>query len=84
MVRLEPTFGHFFAVAVSIAFAFLLLSASNTAIVEAIFDVAAPLGASRVILGAPERSALINLLRGNVIREVSNALPKEIDLMVYA
>ena len=51
---------------------------------ETIVDVAATLGASRVILGAPQRSALVNLLRGNVIREVSNALPEEIDLVVYA
>jgi amino acid transporter/nucleotide-binding universal stress UspA family protein len=51
---------------------------------ETIVDVAATLGASRVILGAPQRSALVNLLRGNVIREVSNALPEEIDLLVYA
>jgi amino acid transporter/nucleotide-binding universal stress UspA family protein len=51
---------------------------------ETIVDVAATLGASRVILGAPQRSGLINLLRGNVIREVSNSLPEEIDLLVYA
>ena len=51
---------------------------------ETIVDVAATLGASRVILGSPQRSALINLLRGNVIREVSNSLPEEIDLLVYA
>lgn len=51
---------------------------------ETIVDVAATLGASRVILGAPQRSALINLLRGNVIREVSDSLPEDIDLLVYA
>ncbi|HEV8419304.1 MAG TPA: universal stress protein [Candidatus Udaeobacter sp.] len=51
---------------------------------ETIVDVAATLGASRVILGAPQRSAVVNLLRGNVIREVSNSLPDEIDLLVYA
>jgi amino acid transporter/nucleotide-binding universal stress UspA family protein len=51
---------------------------------ETIVDVAATLGASRVILGAPQRNALINLLRGNVIREVSDSLPEEIDLLVYA
>ena len=51
---------------------------------ETIVDVAATLGASRVILGAPQRSAFINLLRGNVIREVSNSLPDDIDLLVYA
>ena len=51
---------------------------------ETIVDVAATLGASRVILGAPQRSALMNLLRGNVIREVSSSLPEEIDLLVDA
>jgi amino acid transporter/nucleotide-binding universal stress UspA family protein len=51
---------------------------------ETIVDVAATLGASRVIVGAPQRNALVNLLRGNVIREVSNSLPEEIDLLVYA
>jgi amino acid transporter/nucleotide-binding universal stress UspA family protein len=51
---------------------------------ETIVDVAATLGVSRVILGTPQRHALINLLRGNVIREVSNSLPEEIDLLVYA
>jgi amino acid transporter/nucleotide-binding universal stress UspA family protein len=51
---------------------------------DTIVDVAATLGASRVILGAPQRHALMHLLRGNVIREVSNSLPDEIDLLVYA
>jgi hypothetical protein len=49
-----------------------------------VVDIAATLGASRLILGAPRRNALINLLRGNVIREVSNSLPEEIDLLVCA
>jgi len=51
---------------------------------ETIVDIAATIGASRVILGAPQRGTLINLLRGNVIRDVSNSLPEEIDLLVYA
>jgi nucleotide-binding universal stress UspA family protein len=51
---------------------------------ETIVDIAATLGASRLILGAPQRNALMNLLRGNVIREVSSSLPEEIDLLVYA
>ena len=51
---------------------------------ETIVDVAATLGASRVIVGAPHRNALLNLIRGSVIREVSNSLPEEIDLLVYA
>jgi amino acid transporter/nucleotide-binding universal stress UspA family protein len=49
-----------------------------------IVDIAATLGASRLILGAPRRNALLKLLRGNVIREVSHSLPEEIDLLVYA
>ena len=49
-----------------------------------IVDIAATLGASRLILGAPKRNALVNVLRGNVVREVSDLLPDEIDLIVYA
>jgi amino acid transporter/nucleotide-binding universal stress UspA family protein len=51
---------------------------------DTIVDIAATLGASRLILGAPRRHALINMLRGNVIRDVSSSLPEEIDLLVYA
>lgn len=51
---------------------------------ETIVDIAATLGASRLILGAPGRNALINVLRGNIIREVSRLLPDDIDLLVYA
>ena len=51
---------------------------------DTIVDVAATLGASRVILGAPQRNALLNLIRGSVIRDVSRSLPDEIDLLVYA
>ena len=51
---------------------------------ETIVDVAATLGAVRVIVGAPQRNALLNLIRGSVIREVSYLLPEEIDLLVYA
>jgi amino acid transporter/nucleotide-binding universal stress UspA family protein len=54
-------------------------SAANT-----IADVAATLGVSRLILGAPNRNALVQVLRGNVVREVSDLLPDEIDLIVYA
>jgi amino acid transporter/nucleotide-binding universal stress UspA family protein len=49
-----------------------------------IVDIAATLGASRLILGAPKRNALLNILHGNVVREVSDLLPEEIDLIVYA
>ena len=49
-----------------------------------IVDVAATVGASRLILGAPKRSAIINLLRGNIVRDVSDLLPEEIELLVFA
>jgi amino acid transporter/nucleotide-binding universal stress UspA family protein len=49
-----------------------------------IVDIAATLGAARLILGAPKRNALVNILRGNMVREVSDLLPDEIDLLVYA
>ncbi|HXX41007.1 MAG TPA: universal stress protein [Chthoniobacterales bacterium] len=62
----------------------LLCYAVSPSAAETIVDIAATLGASRVILGAPRRHALIKLLRGNVIREVSTLLPEEIDLLVYA
>jgi hypothetical protein len=51
---------------------------------DTITDIAATVGASRLILGAPQRSGLVSLLRGNIIREVSAALPDDIDLLVYA
>jgi hypothetical protein len=49
-----------------------------------LLDITPTLGASRLILGAPKRNAVLNLLRGNVLREVLNGLPEEIDLLVYA
>lgn len=50
---------------------------------QTIVDLAATLGASRLTLGAPRRHAMTNLLRGNLVREVSDTLPEEIDLLVY-
>jgi nucleotide-binding universal stress UspA family protein len=51
---------------------------------ETIADVAATVGASRLILGAPRRNAFTKIMRGNLVREVSRLLPEEIDLLVYA
>ena len=51
---------------------------------DTIVDFAATIGASRLMLGAPSRSGLINLLRGNIIRQVSDLLPDTIHLLVYA
>jgi amino acid transporter/nucleotide-binding universal stress UspA family protein len=62
----------------------LLCYAVSPSAAETIVDIAATLGASRVIVGAPQRNALLNLIRGSVIREVSSSLPDEIDLLVYA
>jgi amino acid transporter/nucleotide-binding universal stress UspA family protein len=51
---------------------------------DTIVEVAATVGASYLILGAPQRSAIVNLLRGNIIRNISGILPEEIHLLVYA
>lgn len=51
---------------------------------DTIVDIAATVGASRLILGAPQRNALVNMLRGNIIRQVSNTLPEDIHMLVYA
>jgi amino acid transporter/nucleotide-binding universal stress UspA family protein len=51
---------------------------------DTIVDLAATFGVSRLILGAPQRSTLLNLLRGNIIRNISDLLPDNIHLLVYA
>jgi amino acid transporter/nucleotide-binding universal stress UspA family protein len=54
-------------------------SVSNT-----IVDIAATMGVSYLILGAPERQGLASLLRGSIVRDISDSLPEDIDLLVYA
>ncbi len=54
-------------------------SAANT-----IVEIAATIGVSRLILGAPQRSTILHLFRGNLIRQVSSLLPENIHLLVYA
>lgn len=51
---------------------------------DTIVDIAATVGASRLLLGAPQRSGIVNLLRGNIIRQVAGLLPENIHLLVYA
>jgi nucleotide-binding universal stress UspA family protein len=51
---------------------------------DTIVDFAATLGVSRLILGAPQRRSVLHLLRGNIIRQVSELLPENIHLLVYA
>jgi len=58
--------------------------AVSDSVADTIVDVAATVGTSRVILGAPKRNSLVNFLRGNLIRQVARILPDEIHLLVYA
>ena len=58
--------------------------AVSDTVADTIVDVAATVGTSRVILGAPRRASLVNFLRGNVIRKVAKLLPESIHLLVYA
>jgi amino acid transporter len=51
---------------------------------DTIVDITATVGASRLIVGAPQRNMLVNLLRGSIIRNISDILPEDIHLLVYA
>ena len=51
---------------------------------DTIVDIAATIGAERLILGTKRRSVLLDVLRGNIIRQVARLLPEQIDLLVYA
>ncbi|HEY3863448.1 MAG TPA: amino acid permease [Verrucomicrobiae bacterium] len=58
--------------------------AVSDSVADTIVDIAATMGASYLILGAPERHGLASLLRGSIVREISDNLPDEIHLLVYA
>jgi len=58
--------------------------AVSDSVADTIVDIAATMGASYLILGAPERKGLAHLLRGNIIRDISDSLPDDIHLLVYA
>ena len=58
--------------------------AVSDSVADTIVDITATMGASFLILGAPERRGLVSLLRGNVVREISEILPEDIHLLVYA
>ena len=51
---------------------------------ETIVDITATMGASELLLGAPTRSGLAALLSGNIVRNVSDLLPEDIHLLIYA
>ena len=50
---------------------------------DTIVDLAATLGVSRLLLGSPQRRSLLDLLRGNIIRQVFSLLPDNIHLLVH-
>jgi nucleotide-binding universal stress UspA family protein len=52
--------------------------------VDTIVDMAKELHVSRVILGKPRHSLVLQILRGNLIQEVSETLSPEIDLVVIS
>jgi len=58
--------------------------AVSDSVAHTVVDFAATMGASILVLGAPERRGLINLLRGNIIKDILDNLPDEIHLLVYA
>ena len=58
--------------------------AVSDSVADTIVDITATMGASLLILGAPVRNRLLNLLRGDVVQKVSDSLPEDIHLLVYA
>ena len=58
--------------------------AVSDSVADTIVDITATMGASYLILGAPERRGLVNLLRGSIIRQISDNLPDDINLLVLA
>lgn len=51
---------------------------------DTIVEMANELHVSRIIMGRPRYNAMIQMLRGNVIQEISEILPPEIDLLVIS
>ena len=48
-----------------------------------ILDLSATIGIDILILGTPHRHTLVRLLKGNVVTEVANSLPENIQLLIY-
>jgi amino acid transporter/nucleotide-binding universal stress UspA family protein len=57
--------------------------AVSDSVATTIVEIATAKGASHLVLGSPRRNTLANFIRGNLLRRVSNALPKPIDFVVY-
>jgi amino acid transporter/nucleotide-binding universal stress UspA family protein len=58
--------------------------AVSDAVANTIVDITATMGASVLLLGATERRGLVNLLRGSIVRDISDCLPDDIHLLVVA
>ena len=58
--------------------------AVSDSVAYTIVDITATMGASLLILGAPVRNRLLNLLRADVVQSVCEHLPDDIHLLVYA
>jgi nucleotide-binding universal stress UspA family protein len=58
--------------------------AVSDSVADTIVDITATMGACMLILGAPVRNRLLHLLRGDIVQRVSEQLPEDIHLLVYA
>ena len=58
--------------------------AVSDSVADTIVDITATMGVTRLILGAPQRKGLVQMLRDDVVRKVSDDLPEDIHLLVYA
>src|SRR5260221_5736504 len=52
-------------------------------VAASILDLSATLGIDMMVLGAPQRSGLTALLRGDVVTEVAKHLPETIQLLIH-
>jgi amino acid transporter/nucleotide-binding universal stress UspA family protein len=52
-------------------------------VANSVLDLSATLGIDLLVLGAPQRSALAGLLRGDVVTEVAKHLPDTIQLLIH-
>jgi nucleotide-binding universal stress UspA family protein len=58
--------------------------AVSDSVADTIVDIAATVGVTHLVLGAPERRGLVSLLSGNIVRQISALLPEDVHLLVYA
>jgi amino acid transporter len=52
-------------------------------VANSVLDLSATLGIDLLVLGAPQRSALASLLRGDVVTEVAKHLPETIQMLIH-